>query len=200
MRTLLAAALLVTGCSTIGPRTARPLPPGHGELTVTFIGSKDIDEDGRQDYVLPPAPEIGIRRGISDNVDVGGRVGFGVELDAKVRVLEQDGFHVAAVPILGILPDILGDDPLGRGSGGLGLLATFETGAGLAILSGVRGAAIFDLSGGGDVEHLEGGFVGFEWSGETYFMRPCVELLRSDSGDVQVAALALQLGMKGPAR
>jgi hypothetical protein len=89
------AALLVSGCGFGQLQTARTTPAGQTQATIghTFVSS--AFKNGREPpslgatFVPPPAyvpPHLEVRRGVSDNVDIGARLTFGIGFAADVKI------------------------------------------------------------------------------------------------------------------
>jgi hypothetical protein len=88
-------ALFVSGCGFGQLQTARTTPAGQTQATIghTFVSS--AFENGRDPpsldatFVPPPAyvpPHLEVRHGLSDNVDIGARLAFGIGFTADVKV------------------------------------------------------------------------------------------------------------------
>lgn len=113
------AAGVLPGCLASGVyRTARTLNPGEGDLNLTFSATRFstgeqvvTDAAGKKtttqaDSITIPniIPEVAYHIGVADNFEVGGRAALGsmlVELDAKYRLIQNGGLHVAVDPSLG---------------------------------------------------------------------------------------------------
>jgi hypothetical protein len=95
---LLGPLLLVVGCGFGQLQTARTIPAGQTQATIghTFVSSgfrngresPNFDGGTTLPFVYVP-PHLEVRRGLSDNVDIGGRLtfGFGFVGDVKVNLL-----------------------------------------------------------------------------------------------------------------
>jgi hypothetical protein len=90
-----AAALLAGGCGFGQLQTARTTPAGMTQATIgaTFVSSGF--ENGRQppspdpEVLIPPAfvpPHFELRHGLTDNVDIGARLTFGIGFTGDVKV------------------------------------------------------------------------------------------------------------------
>jgi hypothetical protein len=112
------AVILLAGCpsfTTMG--TARTTPLGKTQLYVATGGVQLRDwrlqdsagSTGTLESVGLPQFEIGVRHGVSDTVEVGGKIWFlGAELDSKFQLLrspgEGSGIDVALAPALSLYP------------------------------------------------------------------------------------------------
>lgn len=127
-----AAAVLLTGCpsfSTMG--TARTIPKGSNQFHVGMGGQQlrdwSVTESGTLDNVTVPAFEVGLSHGVSDSVEVGGKVWFlGAELNSKFQLFRSasptSGVDLALAPALSFYP-LSGENNAGQQtSGGLAFL------------------------------------------------------------------------------
>jgi len=94
-RRLLYAALLASGCGFGQLQTARTTPAGMTQATfghtLVSSGFKNGNEPPSTDatFVLPfvfVPPHLELRRGLTDNVDIGARLTFGIGFTADVKV------------------------------------------------------------------------------------------------------------------
>lgn len=109
------AALLSSCQSPALVRTARTLPAGEGDLALSFnltrvsLRAKELEgvPVPLQDFNLPnPIPDVLYNRGLSDDIELGGRLSLGsglLELNAKLRYLRtaRGALHLAVAPALG---------------------------------------------------------------------------------------------------
>lgn len=86
------------GCASFSNHlTPRPTEKGKTEFhaTADFIAFKQ--QNNKQQ--LLPNLEIGIRHGLSDRADIGGKLyAFGLELNSRVAIVRSDTFDVGVVP------------------------------------------------------------------------------------------------------
>lgn len=160
LRFLALSLLTMAGCSVSAVQTART--NGQGNLQVGLepgvLGAGAGGVGG-----VWPAMDVAVRYGISDRVDLGGRMGSssGVEFQSKFQLTGDDGVVVALAPSLitafvaaggagggfvSVPVPLLVDVPLGESTLVLGprLRPTFAYGAG----GGVTASGV-GLSGGG---------------------------------------------------
>lgn len=203
---LLAAGLLaLCGCPNASLyRTARPLAVGESEVGAVwsavafqrgdvswFDGAADRQRAADLHVTGNAVPEVSYHRGITADLDVGGRVGLSsasAEIDVKYRVYYADALHVAVAPAVGWAP--WGDVKGARVT--LPVLAAYELGPSLALNAGLHaGYQWVDLKAvppylkEKDVEDLRwsvgksapvyGVGVGAEWHDDRFFVRPMVE-------------------------
>jgi hypothetical protein len=97
---LIVCAVLSNGCVNMSTlQTARALPVGQGRAIVGggYYESEPITtEDGAESLTLPYA-EVGYRRGVAPNLEVGAKVTIPgtIGVDGKYQLVDQDGFAVA---------------------------------------------------------------------------------------------------------
>ena len=145
-RLTLLLALASSGCFMAGNyHSARTLEKGTGSVGLTFSVTRytdvDVDETTgertEESIVLPSwLPEFTYHIGVTDDVEVGGRVApgsLGLEGDLKFRFLHTDMLHLAIAPSIGYQGAILYDATHLR----LPLIATID----LAENFGVTGGA-----------------------------------------------------------
>lgn len=208
--TLLAAALLSTGCLTTGMyRTADVLPPDEGDFALGFSvvrATVDEPEDpmdptagGSETFTYPNlVPEISYHYGMAEDVEIGGRIALGagmIELDTKYRFLHTPGLHVAVQPAIGYrslgfiegfhasLPVILTREVRPRMSLNASVFGTYSN------FSATDDFDSEDLDFAGDTVMVGGGVgVQFRTRGSFHFM-PALEVQRSvyRGGDVSDA-------------
>jgi hypothetical protein len=170
--------VVVTGCSAFGTRTAKTLPASKVETAINVNAPIANPADGPDAYPLPVGVDIGIRRGMTDNVELGGRIGgFYNEVDLKVRLLGSEYVHLALSPIAGYG---IAMESYGTLTGGMAGFATVDVGDRVSVLTGARGTYIRELDSGEDDDRLGAAFVGVELRGGDYAVRPIVEALTSD--------------------
>ncbi len=210
------ATLGATGCLNVGVyRTARSLPEGEGDLSLTWsyvratVAARDVttvdgeevvaDGESEATFGYPNVvPEIAYHHGVLDDLELGGRLaptaGFG-ELDAKYRFYGSNAerMHLAVQPTLGY-----------RGLGfingvhtSLPLIATFDVARAVSLNAAVFGMftsydasvenAQDELDFGGD-SLVGGASVGVQLrSSSGFHFMPALELQRTlaRSGDVE---------------
>lgn len=170
---LLTALALLAGCpsfSTMG--TARTLPKGKGQFFVAPGGMvlKDFQRDstGQYESFGLPTVEFGGRYGVTDGVEVGGKVWMmGAELDTKFALLRAPtgdaGLDVALAPAVSLYPFTSGDQDATYGWLHLPLLVGVNLGGSQLVL-GPRVSGMLITGSGDDISAVWlGGSVGFAW-------------------------------------
>ncbi len=170
---LLPALLLLAGCpsfSTMG--TARTLPKGKGQFFVAPGGMvlKDFqrDSNGQYESFGLPTVEFGGRYGVSDGVEVGGKVWMmGAELDTKFALLRAPtadaGLDLALAPSLSFYPFTSGDQNATYGWLHLPLLVGVNLG-GSQLVVGPRVSGMLITGSGDDISAIWlGGSLGYAW-------------------------------------
>ncbi|HTV18665.1 MAG TPA: hypothetical protein VMG12_08345 [Polyangiaceae bacterium] len=113
--TFAAVALLAACQSPALVRTARTLPAGGNDLSltvaVTRVSFPDVVVEGTrvpiEDFTLPsPIPDVLYAHGLSDDLELGGRLSLGsglIEAQSKWRFIQaaQGTLHVALAPAVG---------------------------------------------------------------------------------------------------
>lgn len=102
VRVMYAAFALLSGCASYSTRLSpRPIPKGETELGLAAdIWVSERKTDGR---VVLPQTEMTLRYGLSDKVDIGGKINMlGGELSAKVAVVRNDTWALAVAPGAGL--------------------------------------------------------------------------------------------------
>ncbi len=190
MRTVLIGSIvLVTGCSAFGTRTAKTLPASKVEAAINVTAAIADPTEGPDAYPLLGI-DIGVRRGMTDNVELGSRIGgFYNEFDLKVRLLAREYVHLALSPIAGYG---FAMESYGTVTGGMAGFATVDVADRVSVLTGARGTYMRELDSGEDDDQLGAAFVGVELRGDNYAVRPIVEAGTSDLTGM-VAMLSLQL-------
>ncbi len=107
---LIALAGLSTGCSVSSFTTARTVPKGESRF---FVAPSMLSVAVSGEPQRIPFVEIGTRYGLTDRVDVGARIGLGLQLDAKVRLagaatLTDGGFTISLAPGIGYIGGLSG--------------------------------------------------------------------------------------------
>ena len=105
-----ALATLGSGCLLAGGgHSARPIAEGQSVLgaTISLTAYDYVNDNGSLEQVrlVSPVPEVSLRRGVGENVDVGGFLAVGqlaVGADVKVRFLHRGAVHLAVAPALAI--------------------------------------------------------------------------------------------------
>ena len=172
---LLPALALLAGCpsfSTLG--TARTLPRGKGQLFVAPGGMvlQEFQRDpvtGRPESFGMPTVEFGGRYGVTDGVEVGGKLWFvGSELSGKFALARSEsadaGLDVALAPAVSIYPFRSGDLNATYAWLHLPLLLGLNTGGGSQLVIGPRASGMFIRGSGDGVTALWlGGSLGYAW-------------------------------------
>ena len=98
LRTFAVAALAaITGCASYANRTTARLVP-VGETRIAIAVDAVVFPHGRNYFVLP-APEIIVRRGMTDEWDLGLRGGLAnFEVHGTRSLIQSTGFALAIVP------------------------------------------------------------------------------------------------------
>jgi hypothetical protein len=107
-------ALGLAGCPSISTMgTARTIPEGtyqyYAGLGYGALQDFSVDDQARPESVGVPNLELGARYGVSDRVEVGGKLfPVGAEVGAKVQVMRsaslERGFDLAIAPAVSIYP------------------------------------------------------------------------------------------------
>jgi hypothetical protein len=191
MRTVLVGFILVaTGCSGFGTRTAKTLPANKMEAAVNVSAAVENPTRGPDVYPVPVGVDVSIRRGLTDHVELGGRLmGLYNEVDLKVRLLASEYVHLAVAPVAGYAVSMHSNGTL---TGGMSGFATVDVADSVSILTGARGTYMRALESDEDDDRLGAAFVGVELRGADYAVRPCVEALTSDLTGL-AAVLSVQL-------
>lgn len=93
----LIASLATLGCASYGGHlSATPVPPGKNEWQIA--ADAVLLDRGSGPQVLPN-PELGLRFGLTPNLDLGGRLNAGsLEINSVMRVVETSALDLALVP------------------------------------------------------------------------------------------------------
>jgi hypothetical protein len=194
-------------------RTARTLPEGTSDfslsLNLTHLSARTqaaettagaVERAAVDHFNYPnPIPEVLYSHGVSDGVELGGRVGLGsglFELNSKFRFLHtaQGRLHAALAPALGYRVLGLVNGPVVT----LPLLITYELSPRVALSGGALGSfASYSVASGlgGDQADLGGdtlyvgGAAGLELRAGRFHLFPAVELQRSVSRTGTAAAV-----------
>lgn len=105
-----AAACLGAGCLLAGgEHSARPVAAGKMAVgaTVSLAAYDYVDNNGSLNRVrlVNPVPELSLRRGVGDDLDIGGRLALGqlaVGADLRYRFVRRDALHIAVAPTVAI--------------------------------------------------------------------------------------------------
>ena len=155
---LLAVVALATGCAISAGQTARTNGQGNVQVGVE-PGVLGAAAGGTA--AVAPAMNVAVRYGVSDTMDLGGRIGTnGLEFQTKFQVTEDDGVIISPAPsvelwffaaggagggFLGVPVPLLIDVPVGDNALVIGPRVhprlAFGAGGGAA-------ASVFTLSGG----------------------------------------------------
>jgi hypothetical protein len=182
-----------TGCLLAGNyHSAKTLEKGESSFGLTFSATTYEFTDGDTGDVtrvqIPSLiPEITYHVGLSDNLEVGGRVGLAqlaLEADLKYRFYRSDKLHLAVAPSIGGQSFIVISGTMLRLPG----IATYEISDNVAITGALFGSttSFSAVNGSGDDGFgafsgslvSSGGAIGLEFSGETFSIRPGVEFTR----------------------
>lgn len=96
------AAVWLAGCpSTNVFRTAEPVPQGQWEITGGIAAG--FMQDTEQNTRFPTGQgELGVRRGITDNIDVGAKAFFpGGEINSTIRFVKSGNWSASVAPQIG---------------------------------------------------------------------------------------------------
>jgi hypothetical protein len=213
-----AGALFVAHCvacqSPAIVRTARTLPAGANDFSLSLnlahvsaraAGAPGAARAAATQFNYPElVPELMVSHGITDDVELGGRVGLGAglfELNSKLRFLRtaDDRFHAALAPALGYRVLGIVDGPVLT----LPLLLTYELSPNVALSGGLLASySSYHVPGGlsgtqadlgGNTLYLGGG-AGLELRLGGFHLFPAVELQRSVFRDAS-SALAPEINM-----
>jgi hypothetical protein len=200
----IAAATLATGCPMSGGyHSARTLGRGESASGLTFSMTRwSVENDDpatpeteTYEFALPNLiPEVTYHIGVTDDVEVGGRVAlgsFGMEIDAKWRFFKNDKLHLAVAPAIGYQAFIFLQGGILR----LPAIMTYDLndqfGVNLAAFIGSTHFSEVDEDSFDDQDVLSGDLlqsgvaVSFDVRGETLLFRPGIEFSRyvADFGD-----------------
>lgn len=106
----LLAGWLLSGCLLGGSGlSARPIGQGAAAVgaTLSLTGYDYVDNNGSLEQVrlVNPIPELSLRRGISQQLDIGGRLALGqlaLAVDARYRFWRRQTVHLAVAPMMSI--------------------------------------------------------------------------------------------------
>jgi hypothetical protein len=180
-------ALLLAGCpsfSTMG--TARTLPKGKGQFFIapgaTVLQDFQRRDDGSYESFGLPSIEFGGRYGVTDRVELGGKVWMiGMEIDSKFALVRSDspdaGVDVALAPAVSVYPFRSGDTDATYAYLHLPLLVGINAGGSQLVL-GPRVSDLIIRGGGEDLNVvLLGGSLGYAWKlGEGFRLLPEVSM------------------------
>ncbi|MCG8424005.1 MAG: hypothetical protein MJE77_39440 [Proteobacteria bacterium] len=188
----LGLAVLCSGCLLAGNyHSAKTLAKGESSFGLNFSATTyEFTSNDDTDRVTLPAllPELTFHVGLQDNLEIGGRVGFvqlALEADLKYRLVRSPRFHLAVAPAISGQSLIL----ISGTSVKLPLIATYELADNIAITGSIFGSttrygavdpddADEDLARFSGNLGATGGSFFFEFSGETFAIRPGVEFTR----------------------
>ncbi|MCK6545994.1 hypothetical protein L6R52_09000 [Myxococcota bacterium] len=191
---LLAAAcatLLATGCASYSTHLSpRPTAKGHTDLAVVVDVASVTDSDKR---IIMPQVEIGIRHGLSDRADIGGKINAqkaGGEINARILLADSDALTVGIVPGAGVGMGAFSDTDI---SGlvtyfALPLLMSLHFGEDFELILGPKAIAQFSVltskpvgeenAPGGSIVMLPGGLVAMSIKlADTFALIPEVTVL-----------------------
>lgn len=185
-RLLLLATPGLCSCASYGSHlSATPLPSGARELSLNADAL--VIDRGLGAQVLP-APELGYRVGLSNDLDVGGRVNAGgFELNLRARVL-RGVLDLAAIPGVGFgfVPVTNAETGLFNAHALTSLVASFHPAPRWDLVLGARGGLTYafpltafrGVTDGDDVFYLLGGVLGVRFPlGERSYLFPDFNLL-----------------------
>lgn len=209
MRRLLTFGLLIGGggCLMSGNyHSAKTLGKGESQVGLTFSATRydhvTTDSGGAtttESIVLPELlPEITYHIGMTDDLEVGGRVGLGalgLEGDVKYRFFKSDKLHLAVAPALNYQAFVVVQGVGFRLPG----IVTYELADNVDFTAAVFGSTTHYSIPGSSSSDFDsfrgtllstGGAIGFDLHSETFSIRPSVEFTRyvanlssgSDSG------------------
>jgi hypothetical protein len=182
---------VTTGCiSSMSWQTADTVPKGGVEFgmgwsvtkmeRIKYSGSQGTFEASDElEGTLPnPFPDLYMRFGLADNLDIGFRLHWlGIHTDVKIRLFNSDIFSLSLAPGLGYSRPFI---VFGEYSLDLPLLMTFKLGEHVKIyLAGHGRISGWHLAFGGGVDGANdihtfgaGANLGFEFGTKTWFIRP----------------------------
>jgi hypothetical protein len=167
------ATILWTGCASFSTHlTPRPTTKGKTELDAHVNVYAYTADDG--DRRVFPNVELGLRYGLSDTVDIGGKVNAGtVELNSRIALILTDSFDLGIVPSAGIVAfdASSGHRQAGIVTFGAPILAGVHVGSTTTLLLGAKIIAAISTieveedgrtTNSGELVFYPGGVVGFE--------------------------------------
>lgn len=188
---LLPCLILWTGCASFSTHlTPRPTTKGKTELDA-HVNVLAYSKDDGQRRVFPNV-ELALRYGLSDTVDIGGKVNAGtVELNSRIALVLSDGFDLGIVPSAGIvaIDTSSGHEQAGIVTFGAPILAGVHIGSTTTLLLGAKLSAGIstitlkddqELTKGksGELVFYPGGVIGFELMlTETFALFPEINFL-----------------------
>lgn len=129
----------LVGCASYSPHlTARPLDRGTTRTSLT-LDALLLDRGYGPEWFA--APDLGVRRGVSENWDLGGRVyPLGIELDARGRLGRRQDLELSVVPLVaaGQVSATNADTSFVELSPGASLLGSVGFGRQSALVLGLR--------------------------------------------------------------
>jgi hypothetical protein len=185
---VVSALVFLGGCASYGSHlSASPTAPGNRELALS--ADVLVIDRGVGPQVLPN-PEIGLRLGLVDDLDIGGRLNAGgFEGNARWRVLASEAFDLAVVPGLGFgfVPVTNADSGIFNANGLATVLGGVKVGSRTDLVFGMRGVATYAFpltafrgdASGAKMLYLPGGMIGMRMPvGKTSYVFPDVSVLR----------------------
>lgn len=180
------ATFALAGCPSISTMgTARNVPEGTYQYFVAggygVLQDTVVDEDGNAESVSAPSLELGIRYGLSDRVEMFGKIfPVGAEVGTKIQVLRSAttdrGLDLAVAPSLSVYPWSKGV----AGWGNLAIPVGFNVGGGSQLVLTPRATAFLITSqeGTGHV-YMAGSSLGIAipWSSRSMRIMPEVSVL-----------------------
>lgn len=182
----------LSGCMMAGNyHTAKPLGKGISSFGLTFSANHYMfDYANVPNFTIPNLlPELTYHVGVTDDLDLGGRVSLGalgLEVDAKYRVFESGGLHLALAPAATFQTFVL----LNGGGVRLPLVATIDLNETFGLTAAAFGTftrytmtemGLDDADGlgslGGNTMSYGVAFTP-DIRGETFFFRPGIEWMR----------------------
>jgi hypothetical protein len=197
-RLLLVMGLLASsgGCLMSGNyHSAKTLSKGESQVGITFSATRydleSTDSSGgttTESIVLPNViPEVTYHIGMAEDLEVGGRVSLGalaLEGDFKYRFLKSDKLHLAIAPAVSYQAFIVLQGVGFR----LPAIATFELADNVDFTAALFGSTTrYTVPGDSTDSDFDrfrgtllstGGALGFDLHGETFSIRPAIELTR----------------------
>ncbi|MEM9491999.1 MAG: hypothetical protein AAGC55_22830 [Myxococcota bacterium] len=174
-----------TGCLLAGNyHSAKTLAKGESSFGMNFSATTYSVDGGA--ITLPNViPEITYHVGLTDNLEIGGRVGIGslaMEGDNKYRFLRSPNLHMAIAPSIGAQTLIL----ISGTSLKLPVIATYELADNVAVTGSLFGISTRYSNATGDDSDDDlavfggslvgtGASIGLEFSGSVFAIRPAVE-------------------------
>ncbi len=199
-RVVLLAALLGAGCpSTTVYRSAEPVARGRWQLHGA-AGAGAYRDDEQQSRIPSGHVELGARRGITDDLDLGGKLyTYGLEASATWRLARRGAWSYALAPALGGTRTV--ETPLTTDAihlhAATALIASRPLSCWMLAFGPTAGWGLYWPETGGTARGLWlGAFINADRRvGRRWHLTPELGLFRGVSGDVPVDGAWLHLGL-----